>query len=320
MRSLLTRWRDLGVTRCAWPHERWRGCGTPAHRFTGRRVHTHGGTPSCSAWDRGFRAFPGLPGWRERAGQRLKVGAAGARARFAGEGLLRSLQSGRKLTRKRRSVTGPLRRKDSQRRGVHLVGLGIDPRPLDDLAPARDHLTVVEHEDRHASLPAEPLDLGSVLGAGRPGPRLRDPALNLTGLKGMSRVVECLAGITAGMPERAAAPTYVEDHDAQAIRGMGACAVASQRSAPHTLIAAVQSVLTGEAFTTRTNECFPAVRAREGRRRHARDARATRRARSSRSIARLPARPTERRCLTPEAETTRSWLLSCSTGSSRPSR
>jgi hypothetical protein len=32
-------------------------------------------------------------------------------------------------------------------------GRGIDPTPLNDLAPAGDHLTVVEHEDRHASLP-----------------------------------------------------------------------------------------------------------------------------------------------------------------------
>src|SRR2546423_14576390 len=70
--------------------------------------------------------------------------------------------------------------------------------PLHDLARAHDDVAIVEHENRHAALTAELLDLGAVAGAAGQGPELQRPALDL--LPGVA--VPRLAGRFGGTPPR----------------------------------------------------------------------------------------------------------------------
>src|SRR2546423_3848734 len=91
--------------------------------------------------------------------------------------------------------------------------------PLHDLARAHDDVAIVEHENRHAALTAELLDLGAVAGAAGQGPELQRSALDLLPVVAVPCLVECFGGTPARMrkwpwqpSERLAVGARVEDH------------------------------------------------------------------------------------------------------------
>src|SRR6202035_1766794 len=92
-------------------------------------------------------------------------------------------------------------------------------RPLRDLAGATDDVLVIEHEDRHASLSAQLLDLRSVVRPAGPGPELECSAFDLSPLVSVPGIVECFRGLPARVRERTGHPSErlavaarVEDH------------------------------------------------------------------------------------------------------------
>src|SRR5690349_22387232 len=90
-------------------------------------------------------------------------------------------------------------------------------RPVDDLAGARDRLSLVESQHRNADLAGQLLDLLPALAAISPGPRGQPIAGHLADLVLVAGVIERLGGAPAGMPQgskRFLLTARVEDHGA----------------------------------------------------------------------------------------------------------